>query len=343
MLAARLVGKRRIDLQEVPDPTPGPSDVLLRVQAVSICPGDLRVFEESATAGRALAEPLTLGHEFSGTVEALGEGVEGVAVGDRVAVEPSRHCGQCVPCRRGLVNLCRNVLFPTVPPTDGAMSEFTVCPAANTAVLPESASFEDGAMLEPLSVSVHAVRLGQMSSDEATVVVGAGAIGLGILQVLLAYGMRTVHVAEPRSGRCGLAEHLGAAGAVPAAPDLRPLGVEPLAVFEAAGTRESLAQALDIVEAGGRLIVVGIPKEQELTLDAATCRRNELLVQWVRRSRETLPEAVRLLSEGQVSFAEYPVQSFRLSEAQQAFDLAAAGMGRNVRIIVNPQEIGPNA
>ena len=343
MLAARLVGKRRIDLQEVPDPTPGPSDVLLRVQAVSICPGDLRVFEESATAGRALAEPLTLGHEFSGTVEALGEGVEGVAVGDRVAVEPSRHCGKCVPCRRGLVNLCRNVLFPTVPPTDGGMSELTVCPAANTAILPESASFEDGAMLEPLSVSVHAVRLGQMSSDEATVIVGAGAIGLGILQVLLAYGMRTVYVAEPRPERRELAERLGASGTTRAAPELRSLAVEPLAVFEAAGTRESLSQALDLVEAGGRLVVVGIPKAEELTLDAATCRRQELLAQWVRRSRGTLPEAVRLLSEGHVSFAEYRVRSFPLCEAQQALDLASAGMGPNVRIIVNPQETGPNA
>jgi len=343
MIAARLVGKRRIELQEVPDPTPGPSDVLLRVQAVSICPGDLRVFEEFATAGRALARPLTLGHEFSGIVEAVGHDVRGLGPGDRVAVEPSRHCGECVPCRRGLVNLCRNVLFPTVPPTDGAMSEFTVCPAASTAVLPDGASFEDGAMLEPLSVSVHAVRLGQMSSDEATVIVGAGAIGLGILQVLLAYGMRTVYVAEPRPERRELAKQLGAAGTALAAPDLRALGVEPLAVFEAAGTQESLSQALDLVEAGGRLVLVGIPAEEELTFYAATCRRKELLAQWVRRSRETLPEAVRLLNEGHVSFAAYPLQSFPLSEAQQALELAAAGMGRNVRIIVNPQETGPNA
>ncbi len=338
MLAAKLIDKRRIEVVECPDPAPGPDDVLVRVHAAAICPSDVRIYEEGHAGGVVPERPLTLGHEFSGVVEALGAQVEGVAVGDRVAVEPVWHCGACDLCARGLFNICRNIIFPSFPPTDGAMAELIACPAHSVARLPDSASFIDGALLEPLGVSVHAVRLGQASSEEETAVLGAGVIGLGVLQVLRACGVSTVSVAEPREERRGLSRALGAAQVAPDTWSLREAGGAPTVVFEAAGTVEALQEALELVEPGGRVVVIGIPKQEQFMFDAPAPRRKELTLIFVRRSRSALPEAVRLIDEGPVSFARYPILELPLSRADEALRLAAAGMGEHVRIVVNPQE-----
>jgi L-iditol 2-dehydrogenase len=212
------------------------------------------------------------------------------------------------------------------------------CPAHSAARLPESASFADGALLEPLGVSVHAVHLARVASGERTAVLGAGVIGLGILQVLHAFGVGPIYVAEPRDERRPLPQALGAARVEPTARSLQEAGARPDVVFEAAGTVEALQGALELVEPGGRVVVVGIPKEEQFVFDAPAPRRKELALIFVRRSRSALPEALRLIEEDRVSFARYPVLQLPLSRADEALRLAAEGMGEYLRIIVNPQE-----
>jgi len=336
MLAAKLTEKQRIEVVECPDPVAGPREVVVRVHAVAICPSDVRIYNDGHAGGVVPEQPLTLGHEFSGVVEQISEGVAEVAPGDRVAVEPSWHCGTCDLCARGLFNICRDIVFPSFPPTDGAMAEFIACPAHSVARLPATVSFVGGALLEPLSVSVHAVRLGQVSADERAAVLGAGVIGLGILQTLRAYGVHGLCVAEPREERRRLAEGLGAMDAAPSAQELTPGGA-PAVVFEAAGTVEAVQEAVQLVAPGGRVVVVGIPEGEQLVLDAPTPRRKELTLLFVRRSRNALPEALRLVAERRVTFAPYPTLVLPLSAADEALRLAAQGMGQYVRIIVNPQ------
>ena len=338
MLAAKLTEKQHIEVVECPDPVPGPGQVLVRVHAVAICPSDVRIYNEGHAGGVVPEQPLTLGHEFSGVVEQVGERVTEVAPGDRVAVEPSWHCGTCDLCARGLFNICRDIVFPSFPPTDGAMAELIACPAHSVARLPASVSFTDGALLEPLGVSVHAVRLAESPTDQSAAVLGAGVIGLGILQTLLAYGVPHVCLAEPREARRRLATALGAVSAAPNARDLAEAGPGPAVVFEAAGEVEAIQEAMQLVAPGGRVVVVGIPKEEQFVLDAPTPRRKELALVFVRRSRNALPEALRLVGEGQVTFANYPTLVLPLPKADQALALAAQDMGEYVRIIVNPQE-----
>lgn len=338
MLAAKLMGKQRTEIIECPDPVPGSGEVLVRVRAVAICPSDVRIYEEGHAGGVVPERPLTLGHEFAGVAEALGSEVEGLAAGDRVAVEPSWHCGACDLCARGLFNLCRSIVFPSFPPTDGAMAELIACPAHAVARLPEGASFIDGALLEPLGVSVHAARLGRVSGGEQAAVLGAGVIGLGVLQVLHAGRVSHVSVAEPREERRRLARALGAAQVAASARKLREAGAAPTVVFEAAGTLEALQEALELVEPGGRVVVVGIPKEEQFVFAAPMPRRKELTLTFVRRSRSALCEAVRMIDEGHASFARYPILQLPLARADEALRLAASGMGEYLRIVVNPQE-----
>ncbi len=316
MLAAQLTRARHIEVFERPSPEVQAGEVLLRVEAVGICPGDVRIFEEGGSAGHELAEPLTLGHEFSGTVERVGAGVTDVSPGTRVAVEPSWHCGRCALCARGLTNLCQDIRFPTVPPDHGAMAEFIAVPANALAPLPDSLSTTRGALLEPLSIAVHAIRRGEMSADEPVAILGAGAIGLSILQALRAYGLPNVHAVEPRPERRELAEKLGAVAGVSAAGELAGLGLEQIAVYEASGDPQAMAEALEIVEPGGRIIVVGIPKASAISLDAAACRRKEITTFFVRRSRDALHEAARLVDEGLVDLDCLPVQEFPLPDTQ---------------------------
>lgn len=337
MLAAKLTDKQRIEVLECPDPVPDPREVLVRVHAVAICPSDVRIYNEGHAGGVVPEQPLTLGHEFSGVVQQVGEQVTEVAPGDPVAVEPSWHCGRCDLCVRGLFNICRDIVFPSFPPTDGAMAELIACPAHSVARLPASLSFTDGALLEPLGVSVHAVRLAQVLTGESAAVLGAGVIGLGLLQALLAYGVSRVAVAEPREERRRLAAALGATDTASSARQLAQ-GSAPAVVFEAAGAVEAVQGAMQLVAPGGRVVVVGIPEDEQFVLDAPTPRRKELALHFVRRSRNALPEALRLVSDGRVSFGSYPTLVLPLSQAHRALALAAQDMGEYVRIIVNPQE-----
>lgn len=336
MRAARLHGRHDVRTEEVPTPAPGPGEVLVRVGACAICPSDWRLYEDGHAGGVALERPIIQGHEFAGDVVAHGEGVDSPPIGARVAVEPSWHCGRCDSCRRGLTHLCRNQVFPSFPHRDGALAEYIACPAYACCVLPEGVSYVHGALAEPLTVGLHAVRLVAPRPDDRLVILGAGMVGLSVLMCARAMGLRQIALVEPVEGRRQRAAALGADPAAPTADYLRAQGIEGDVVFECAGEGEAVEQALLLARPAGKVVVVGIPHPERISFEADIARRRELTIIFSRRSRNELADALDMVAAGQIDLSAVPVRHFPLEQTREALDFTAERSPDALRAVVLP-------
>ena len=336
MKAARLHAAGDVRIDEVPTPQAGPGEVLVRVRAVAICPSDLRLFEEGHASGVVPDHPMIQGHEFAGEVAAQGEGVAGPAVGTRVAVEPSWHCAECDLCLSGHENLCRNIVFPSFPQRDGALAEYIACPAFSVHELPADASFAEGALIEPLGVGIHAVRLAEVKPGQRVALLGAGTIGMCVLLVLHAQGVGEIAVVEPIAGRRAWPQELGAKPVVAGHEQLLAADFEADVVFECSGDSAAFDQALRLARPAGRVVIVGIPHPDEVCFDSTTPRRRELTVIFSRRSRDTLAEAIELIGSGRIDLSALPVREFTLEQTAEAMAATAARPGDMLRAIVEP-------
>src|ERR1041385_3251328 len=209
MRALLLSKPAHLEIADLPMPSPGPDEVLVRVAACGICGSDVHGYDGSS--GRRIP-PLVMGHEAAGTVAEIGSRVEGLARGDRVTFDSTLYCGDCDFCRRGEVNLCDRRQVIGVSCQDfrraGAFAEFVVVPSRIVYRLPDSLPFTEAAMLEAVAVALHAVSLAPAAAD--AVVVGAGMIGLLIVQALRVAGCSRVLVTDVDESRLKLAEKLGA-------------------------------------------------------------------------------------------------------------------------------------
>lgn len=334
--AARLHAARDVRIDQVPTPEPGAGEVLVRVRAVAICPSDLRLYQDGHASGVVPDHPMIQGHEFSGEIAALGEGVGGPAVGTPVAVEPSWHCGECDVCRRGHTNLCRNIVFPSFPQRDGALAEYIACPAFSVCPLPDAVSYTVGALIEPLGVGLHAVRLAQPSPEDTVVLLGAGAIGMCVMLVLQTRGVGRLALVEPLAGRREWPRRLGADPVAASHQELLDHGLEADLVFECSGDNEAVEQAMRLARPAGKVVVVGIPHPDRVTFDSTIPRRRELTIIFSRRSRDTLEEAVELIATGKVDLSPLPTREFSLDQTAEAMEATGARPGDMLRAIVVP-------
>ena len=202
---------KHLEIVDLPEPTPAPGEILVRVAACGICGSDVHGYDGSS--GRRIP-PIVMGHEAAGRIAAVGSGVKGFAEGDRVTFDSTIYCGVCGPCRRGEVNLCDNRQVMGVSCSDyrraGAFAEYIAVPSRIVYRLPDNLSFAEAAMLEAVAVAIHAVSLAQVSPNSTALVVGAGMIGLLVLQALRAAGCSRVFVADIDTTRLKLAQEVGA-------------------------------------------------------------------------------------------------------------------------------------
>lgn len=216
MKAAVYHGPNKLEIADVAEPQPRPGTVKVKVGYNGICGTDLHEYyagpifvptEPHPLTGQEM--PLTMGHEFAGTITDVGAGVTGYAPGDRVAIEPIYRCGHCAPCRAGTYNVCRQIGFHGLM-CDGGMAEYTVVPVDMLHKLPDNVSLELGALVEPMSVAYHAATLGDVGAGDTAVIFGAGPIGIGMWFALRGKGLESVYVAEPSPTRRAAIEALGA-------------------------------------------------------------------------------------------------------------------------------------
>jgi L-iditol 2-dehydrogenase len=334
MKAIRLHGPADLRLEEMPEPPkPGRGEVLLAVKSVGICGSDLHTYQDARIGNTSLGGPLCLGHEFAGVVVAVGESAldgngNALAPNTPVAVDPAQHCGHCEMCQKGHPNLCPNVVFVGLYPHDGALCERMIVPAHTCFPMPPGTDFGEGALLETLGVALHSVDLANIRVGDSAAIVGAGPIGLCILQVAKLAGAHPIFVSDKLPWRLDLAKKLGATAAfnrdredvtasVLRETDNRGVDV----AIEAAWADRSVQDAADMTRPGGRLVLVGIPGDDRLTMQHSTARRKGLTVRFARRMKHVYPRALALYRNGSVDLKSLIGHRFSLRETAKAFEL----------------------
>jgi len=348
MLAARLHGPADLRVERVPRPgPPGPGMALLRVKITGICGSDLHSYQDAKIGNTQVTSPLILGHEFSGVIletgpDALDGNGQPLEPGTRVAADPAMPCHRCDLCEQGHPNLCRNLRFCSNHPYDGSLCQWMLMPARCCFPIPKSISDIEGALLEPLGVAIHAVDLAKIRAARSVAILGAGSIGLFILQVARLSGADPVFVSDKFPWRLKVARQHGAVAINcdredPVARVLKETagrGVE--VVIEAAWAAESVQQAAEMACLGGRIVLVGIPAASgdRLTMKPSTARRKGLTVKFCRRMKHTYPRAIQLVERGLVSFRGFVSHRFPLSRAGEAFALNSAYRDQVVKIVI---------
>jgi L-iditol 2-dehydrogenase len=331
MLAARLYGPRDLRVERVPHPgPPPPGHALIRVAVTGICGSDLHSYLDARIGDTPVEAPFVLGHEFSGTVEAVAEGArdgrhEPLLPGTRVAVDPAQPCGRCEACDHGHPNLCWRLHFCGNYPDGGSLCEWMHMPARSCFPIPDDMDHTTGALLEPLGVAIHAVDLAKLRVDDSVAIVGAGPIGLLILQLVRRATAGPIFVSDRFAWRLALAARFGASPI--SCVDEDPVkvvsdttngrGVD--VVIEAAWADASLDQAASLARLGGRLVLVGIPGEDRLAMRHSTARRKGLTIRLSRRMKHAFPRAIRLVLQRAVDVNAIVTHRFSLSRAADAF------------------------
>jgi len=342
-MKALLMSKyRQLEMAEVPTPTAGAGEVLIRVGACGICGSDVHGYDGSS--GRRIP-PIVMGHEAAGRIAAVGAGATGLTEGDRVTFDSTIYCGACGFCKRGEVNLCDHRQVLGVSCGDyrraGAFAEFVTVPARVVYKLPESISFVEAAMLEAVAVAIHGVSLAKITADSRALVVGAGTIGVLTLQALRAAGCKRVFVSDVDATRLRLAKELGATDVLLADQDVvaqilqRTGGVGVDVAIEAVGRSETVNAAIASVRKGGTVVLVGnISPEVTLPLQKVVTR--QIRLQGSCASAGEYPQAIDLMSKGAIRVKPLISAIAPLAEGPQWFERLYAHEPNLMKVVLTP-------
>jgi L-iditol 2-dehydrogenase len=344
MKAAFLTGVRSLEVREIAVPrVTRDDDVLVRSRAVGVCGSDLHYYLSASVGSDHVSYPFIPGHECAGIVEEVGRDVVRVKPGDAVVIEPAVSCGTCDQCRTGRPHTCRKLLFlGHYGELTGGMAEFVLAPERNCVPLPAKMSVVQGALAEPLSIALYAARLAGSVRGKTSAVLGAGPIGLCVAMVLKAEGTGALYMTEKVEARVQAARTAGADWAGnPEREDVvaEILGRESLGldiVLECCGDQAALDQAVALLKPGGTLVVVGIPLEPRVSFDSGKLRRKEIRVQSVRRQNKCLERAVGMIHAGRVKVDFLATHFFKLDEAREAYETAAARRDGVIKAIDEP-------
>ena len=343
MKAAVCEEARKITVKDVKMPGPGPGEALIKVRSAGICGSDVRAY---MGVHPSVVYPVTLGHEFSGEIVALGGDVEDFETGDGVIVEPLFPCGECPACLTGDYNQCGELVM-TGCEMPGAFAEYAIARAAFLYHKGESLSFNEAALIEPLAVAVHAVRRAGIGIGDTVAVLGAGGIGLLTMQVAKKAGA-TVVVTDVSTEKLHLAADLGAdyvvnADAVNLHELLMAMTLDRGAdiVMECAGTPQTLVQSVELVRRGGTVALVGWTGNEVDQIPLTEITMNEINLLGSAIYCHDFPTAIELAVSRDVNLSGMISHEFDLSEVGKAFEELSRGPHEIVKAIVRlPEQDG---
>lgn len=319
-------------------PEPAPDEALVKVTAVGLCGSDRHWLLDRGIGDAALDAPIVLGHEFAGIV------TTGSLRGRRVAVDPAIACGRCEPCRTGAPNLCLAVRFAGHGRVDGGLREYVAWPERDLHPLADSVTDLEGALVEPLSVAIHGMDLGELQRGETAAVIGCGPIGLLAIALCRLAGASAIVASDPHPHRREAAAAMGATKVLEPTEDPGGDGAAFLAetggrgfdvAFEVAGDAPAVETAVSAARPGGRVVLLGIPSDDRTSFRASVARRKGLTLRLSRRSPpQAFRRAVALAATHTVDLASLVTLRLPLSEGARAFEALADRTG--IKTIVEP-------
>ena len=322
MRVSVLRGAGDLAVEERPDPTPAPHEVLVRVVSVGVCGSDVHYFEHGRIGSHVVDSPLVLGHEASGEVVGVGSSVTRLSVGQRVSIEPGVPDFSCGQCLAGRYNLCEDMRFFATPPIDGAFAELVTVHEQFAHPVPDALSDDAAALLEPLSVGLWACRRGAVGAGSRVLVTGAGPVGLVAAQLALALGAASVIVTDVNEHRLTMAEELGATGAVDvSSTPVSESGLEVDVLLECSGHPAATADALRVVAPAGHVVLVGMGAD-EMSLPVSRIQERELTLTGTFRYAHTWPTAIALAASGRVQLDRLVTGHYGLEQVRDALTVA---------------------
>lgn len=341
MLQQVMTAPGKIMFQEVPTPTPGKGEVLVKIMRIGVCGSDIHVWHGQHPF---TSYPVTQGHEVSGLVEGWGEGVTGFQKGQKVTIQPQVVCGKCHPCRNGKYNLCEELKVMGFQ-TTGVASHYFAVAAEKVTPLPEEMTLEEGAMIEPLAVAVHAVaRFGPVEGKDVAVI-GAGPIGNLVAQVAKGMGARQVLITDISPLRLSLAKDCG----IPACANTREedfgeamvsaFGPDKAdVIFDCAGSNVTMGQAISHARKGSAIVLVAVFAGQA-TVDLAVLNDHELDLNTSMMYRsEDYHQAIRLVQEKKVQLSHLISKEFPFAQYEQAYHFIEANRESTMKVLINIAE-----
>lgn len=344
MQSLLLSAYNQLEIVDLPVPAIGPDEVLVRIAACGICGSDIHGYDGSS--GRRVP-PIVMGHEAAGTVAATGANVRQFSVGDRVTFDSTLYCAECDSCLRGEINLCdrRQVLGVSCGDyrRNGAFAEYVAVPAHILYRLPDSLSFTDAAMLEAVSVALHAVRISQLAGGEIALVLGAGMIGLLTMQAARVAGCSQVWIADVDESRLRMAAQTGAdktlhlSGTALREEVLRLTagkGVD--IVWEAVGINDTVVTAIHCARKGGGVTLIG-NLSAEVTLPLQTVVTRQLRLQGSCASAGEYPQAIELVASGKIQVKPFITAIAPLHEGPRWFQRLYAREPNLMKVVLTPR------
>jgi len=341
MKAAELIEPRTFRQAEMAIEDPGPGEVQIQVGAVGVCGSDLHAYSRGSVGSSPNVYPMVLGHEPAGTIAKIGQGVTGLALGDRGALEPALYCYHCEFCLTGHHNVCANIRFLSNPHHPGFFRELVNLPASNFIPIPSNISLEAATLAEPLAIALHSLHLASIRADEHVAVIGAGPIGLLTIAALRSRNAGRIWVIEPLKHRRELAMRIGAqvaieleSGIQEILTDTKDRGVD--CAIDCAAGEWTTDQAVRITRNAGRIALTGIHSMPYVSLDGSAMRRKELTVFNVRRSNHETRDALELLQLHSDWFAPVLTHAREIDRIDEAFSIASQYLDGVGKMIVRP-------
>src|SRR5256884_7134529 len=331
MMAAVLYAPRDLRIEQRSVPTPSHGEVLVRILSVGVCGSDVHYYEHGRIGEFVVRSPLVLGHESSGQIVEVGEGVSSARVGERVAIEPGEPCRRCDQCRAGRYNLCPNIRFHGTPPVDGTLSEFVTVMSDLAYKVPDEISDNAAALLEPLSVGIWANRKAGTQIGASVLIAGAGPIGLVTTKVARAVGATRITVTDVNRNRLSAASACGATQV--AVPGSDKFAGEFDAFIDCSGSPAAIDAGIRLVKPAGSVVLVGMGAD-ELTLPLAIIQRRELVATGTFPYANPWPAPIALAAPGPVTPDALVTGDVRLADVEKA--LTAGRDPHSVKAVVRP-------
>ena len=338
MIQQVMTQPKNIIFREIAVPEPGPDQVLVKIKKIGICGSDIHVYHGTHPY---TSYPVTQGHEVSGEIVKLGEYVKDLSVGQRITIEPQVFCGRCYPCLHGKYNLCEHLKVMGFQ-TTGTASEYFAVDASKVTPLPEGMTFSEGAMMEPLAVTVHAAKRFPDLKGAKTVVLGCGPIGILLAQSLKALGADKVLVTDISDTRLELAKSVGADYAVNTLHKdfgeamLEAYGPDKAdVIYECAGSDITMEQAIQNARKGSTIVLVAVFGKRA-SVDLAKLNDSELDLNTSMMYRhEDFVDAIRLVNEGKILLKPLETAHFAFADYQKAYEYIDNNRETTMKIIID--------